>query len=237
MSSTCSRTVRSRSPTWAAARCTLARYVAARRPGSPQIVLEPDAALTAIVRARLPFARGTADPGRGTGGRPDRAGRAGRRRAPTCSCSTPSTAAGCRPSSRRPSSSPRRPACCARDGVLLANLADGPPLRYSRRRPRDTVAALLPHVALRATPAVFRGRRFGNVVLAASPGAAADTAELTRAAAPRDVPAAGPGGRRRCATSPAGRRAADGRRPDALARAARRAVARAVSRRMQGLRA
>src|SRR5438309_11728115 len=37
--------------------CTLARYVAATRPGSPQIVLEPDAALTALVRARLPFPR------------------------------------------------------------------------------------------------------------------------------------------------------------------------------------
>jgi spermidine synthase len=37
--------------------CTFARYVAATRPGSPQIVLEPDAALTALVRARLPLPR------------------------------------------------------------------------------------------------------------------------------------------------------------------------------------
>ncbi len=36
---------------------TFARYVAHTRPGSPQIVLEPDAALTELVRARLPFAR------------------------------------------------------------------------------------------------------------------------------------------------------------------------------------
>src|SRR4051812_5996034 len=35
--------------------CTLARYIAATRPGSPQIVLEPDSALTAVVRARLPL--------------------------------------------------------------------------------------------------------------------------------------------------------------------------------------
>src|SRR4051812_35545495 len=39
--------------------CTLARYVAATRPRSSQIVLEPDAALTALVRARLPLPRGS----------------------------------------------------------------------------------------------------------------------------------------------------------------------------------
>ncbi|MGH8860365.1 MAG: spermidine synthase, partial [Jatrophihabitantaceae bacterium] len=38
--------------------CTLARYVGTQRPRSPQIVLEPDAALTQTVRARLPFPRG-----------------------------------------------------------------------------------------------------------------------------------------------------------------------------------
>jgi hypothetical protein len=35
--------------------CTLARYVAQTRPGSPQIVLEPDVALTALVRAPPPM--------------------------------------------------------------------------------------------------------------------------------------------------------------------------------------
>lgn len=37
---------------------TLARWVQATRPGSPQIVLEPDAALTEAVRARLPLPAG-----------------------------------------------------------------------------------------------------------------------------------------------------------------------------------
>lgn len=36
---------------------TLPRYVAATRPGSRQVVLEPDAALTALVRDRLPLPR------------------------------------------------------------------------------------------------------------------------------------------------------------------------------------
>src|SRR5471030_1001692 len=36
---------------------TLARYVNAERPGSPQIVLEPNAQLTDLVRRRLPLPR------------------------------------------------------------------------------------------------------------------------------------------------------------------------------------
>ena len=38
---------------------TLARYVAATRPGSSQLVLEPDDSLTAFVRSRLPLRRGS----------------------------------------------------------------------------------------------------------------------------------------------------------------------------------
>ncbi|MBA2696071.1 MAG: hypothetical protein H0U62_09605, partial [Actinobacteria bacterium] len=37
---------------------TLARYVEHTRPGSPQIVLEPDAALTELVRREVPLPRG-----------------------------------------------------------------------------------------------------------------------------------------------------------------------------------
>ena len=37
---------------------TLARWVQATRPGSPQIVLEPDAGLTEMVRRELPLSRG-----------------------------------------------------------------------------------------------------------------------------------------------------------------------------------
>jgi len=36
---------------------TLARYVAATRPGSPQLAIDADAALIELVRARLPFRR------------------------------------------------------------------------------------------------------------------------------------------------------------------------------------
>src|SRR3954454_12398809 len=54
--------------------CTLARYVAATRPGSPQIVLEPDSDLTALVRSRLPFDRDARIRIRPVGGREGVAG-------------------------------------------------------------------------------------------------------------------------------------------------------------------
>ena len=80
--------------------CTMARYVAATRPGSPQIVLEPDAAPDGTrarpARLPLPLARGT-----GCGSVRWTAARGSRRwrpRAPMWSCSTPSTAGGCLPS-------------------------------------------------------------------------------------------------------------------------------------------
>jgi hypothetical protein len=66
--------------------------------------------------------------------------------------------------------------------VLLANVADGPPaLRYTRRLVAG-VRTVLPEVLLRADPAVLKGRRFGNAVLAAS-RAGLPTAGVTRAAA------------------------------------------------------
>ena len=206
--------------------CTLARYIAARRPGSPQIVLEPDTALTATVRARLPFARGAADPGprRSTDG----PGSARWRAASADVVVLDAYLGGRVPAELTTTEFLADVARVLRpDGVLLANLADGPPLRYSRRVAR-TVAAHLPHVALRSDAAVFRGRRFGNVVLAASRGRAA---RRRRSPAPR---------RRRCSRSGvlAGARARDirrprprahRRRPDALARTARRDLARAVT--------
>jgi spermidine synthase len=67
------------------------------------------------------------------------------------------------------------------DGVVIYNVADGPPLRYTRRL-GATLQAEFPDVLLRADPAVLKGRRFGNVVLAAS-RAGLPVAEMTRAAA------------------------------------------------------
>ena len=159
--------------------CTLARYVVARRPGSSQIVLEPDEALTAVVRARLPFPRGARIRIRPVDGR---AGIAGLRAASADVVVLDAYLGGRVPAELTTEQFFGEVARVLRpDGVLLANLADGPPLRYTRRVVR-TVAAFLPRVAVRSDAAVFRGRRFGNVVLAAS-RSELDTAALVRAAA------------------------------------------------------
>jgi hypothetical protein len=52
-------------------------------------------------------------------------------------------------------------------GIFAANVGDGPPLTYARAR-IATVRAVFPHACLIADPGVMRGRRFGNLVLAAS---------------------------------------------------------------------
>ncbi|PZS36213.1 MAG: spermidine synthase-like protein [Pseudonocardiales bacterium] len=145
--------------------CTLARYIAAARPGSPQIVLEPDAALTALVRAQLPFARGTRVRIRPVGGRQGMAALA--------AASADVVVLDAFHGGRVPAelTSVEFVADAARvlrpDGVLLANIADGPPGTFIRRLV-STVRAQLPSMLLVADPAVLKQRRFGNVVLAAS---------------------------------------------------------------------
>src|SRR5262249_54491338 len=56
----------------------------------------------------------------------------------------------------------------SRGGVVAANVADGPPLAHARAQVA-TARAVFPHVCLIADAAVLRGRRFGNLVLVASP--------------------------------------------------------------------
>jgi spermidine synthase len=159
--------------------CTLARYVAATRPGSRQIVLEPDDGLVRLVRERLPL--------RGVRGLRIRVvdGRAGVAALPDASDDLVVLDA------FADTAVPLELACeeFARDvrrvlrpgGVYLVNMADGHRLEFARRV-TATVRRLFPHTLLLAEPGVLRGRRFGNLVLAAS-GAALPDAELTRRAA------------------------------------------------------
>jgi len=148
---------------------TLARYVNHVRPGSPQIVLEPDAALTGLVRRELPLPRRhrirvrPIDGLAGVGQLADRSADvvvidayAGGRVPADLTTTTYLTdvARVLRP-----------------DGVVLLNLSDEPGLRYVARvlaslvqttRFRDT--------ALVATHEVLKGKRFGNSVLVAGRG-------------------------------------------------------------------
>lgn len=158
---------------------TLARYVATTRPGSPQIVLEPDAALTALVRARLPFPRGSRIRVRAVDGR---AGVAGLKDASADVVVLDAFHGG-----RVPAHLTTREflADVARvlrgEGVLLVNVADGPPVTYTKRL-TATLRAVFADVLAVADSAVLKGRRFGNVVLVGGRGSL-PTAEIRRASA------------------------------------------------------
>ena len=154
---------------------TLARYVAAIRPGSSQLAVESDAALVALVRRWLPLNQ----PARRDGGRTG-AGRVrirvGDARAvleqlPAASFDL--VVADLFAGARTPAhlTSVEFAAAAARvltpAGRYAVNMADGPPLAYARAQVA-TVGSVFAQVCLIADPGVLRGRRFGNLVLAAA---------------------------------------------------------------------
>ena len=170
-----------------------ARYVQHTRPGSPQIVLEPDAALTEAVRRELPLPRGHRIRVRPVDGRSG-VRRAARRAVPTSSC-VDAYAAGpgaCRPH-RAPSGSPtwRR---VLRPGRAAAD--------QHRRRAVPSATCAGCYAGAVAAPAahrrhrqveVWKRRRFGNNVRPRLAPALADGALTRRVALPRS--------RARCATA------------------------------------
>jgi spermidine synthase len=161
---------------------TLARYVAATRPGSRQLAVESNATVAALVGRRLPVTRpGPAPPGRAQRG-PAQPGtgqidvlvadaRAALERLPAGSfdvlvvdvfagAQTPAhltsvefTVAGAR--------------VLAPSGIYAVNVGDGPPLAHARGRVA-AVRSVFAHVCVLAEPTVLRGRRFGNLVVVAS---------------------------------------------------------------------
>jgi hypothetical protein len=209
---------------------TLARYVAATRPGSEQLAVEIDAALVDLVRLRLPLRRvsprvqgGQGTPGDGAGVYRSRRARprpvrirvgdarevleqlpagsfdvvivdvfaGGRTPAHLTSVEFAAAArrvlrGGPRDRGGQGGHGTRGGQPGQRAGVFAANVADGAPLAHARAQVA-TALAVFPHACLIADAAVLRGRRFGNLVLAASadplpPGA------LTRLAAADPMP-------------------------------------------------
>jgi spermidine synthase len=144
---------------------TLPRYVAATRPGSPQIVLEPDQGLTALVRKEIPLPRRhriRIRPVDGlTGVRSLGSGSAD-------VVVTDAYAGGCVPAELASAAYVLEVARVLRPaGLALWNLADEPGMRWAARM-LATIKATLPHTALIATHEVLKGKRFGNAVAAAS---------------------------------------------------------------------
>ena len=160
---------------------TLARYVTATRPGSAQLAVEVDAALVDLVRLRLPLRRVRVRVG-------DARAVLERLRAGSYDVVIADVFAAGRTPAHLTSvefvAAARR--VLTDDGVFAANVADGAPLAYARAQVA-TVQAVIPQVALIADAGVLRGRRFGNLVLVASP-AALPVDRLTRLAAGDPMP-------------------------------------------------
>ena len=75
----------------------------------------------------------------------------------------------------------------APSGIYAVNVGDGPPLAHARRRVA-TVQSVFTHACVIAEAAVLRGRRFGNLVIAAA-GHELPVSELTRLTAADPFPA------------------------------------------------
>jgi spermidine synthase len=148
---------------------TLARYVAATRPGSRQLAVEADAEVARLVRRRLPVSR--ARPAAGRIGVRLGDARAVLEQLPAGSFDVvvADVFAGDRTPAHLTSVEFTRAAAgaLAPTGVYAVNVGDGPPLAHARGRVA-AVRAVFPHVCVMAEPAVLRGRRFGNLVVAGS---------------------------------------------------------------------
>ena len=142
--------------------CTLARYVAATRARSRQLVVEADAGLAELVRTHF-----------GTSGFRLRVGDAREVLVGLPDASSDAVVGDVYVGAALPAHTSTlehvrevhrvlRPR-----GAYVLNVGDGPPLAFVRTQ-AATLSAVFGHVVLLGDPGVLRGRRFGNLVLAAS---------------------------------------------------------------------
>ena len=143
---------------------TVPRYVAATRPGSAQRVVELDGPLVELVRTHLPWDPRTrlkvrvADAREAVTATRDAA----------YDLVVADVFAGARTPAHLGTVEFVREVArvLTSTGWYVANVADGPPLRYARAQVA-TIRSVLPQACLVADAAVLRGRRFGNVVVLA----------------------------------------------------------------------
>jgi spermidine synthase len=176
---------------------SLARYVAASRPGSRQLAVDSDEAVVELVRERLPLrqprrraaSRTSARTGRVTVRVGDARDILSAVRAGSYDVVIADVFAGARTPAHLTSVEFAAAArgVLAPDGIFTANVGDGPPLAHARAR---TAAAqtVFADVCVMADAQVLRGRRFGNLVVAAS-DAGLPVAALTRRLAGDPFPA------------------------------------------------
>jgi spermidine synthase len=164
---------------------TMPRYLQAVRPGSPQIVLEPDVELTELIRTRLPLPRNHRIRIRPV---PGREGMAALATGSAELVVLDAYADGRVPGSLSTAEFFADVARVLRpDGLLVANLVDDPGFGYLRRVLAGIVRSFA-ELALVSSSDVLKGRRFGNVVVAAS-RVPLDPTELRRRIARQPFPA------------------------------------------------
>jgi spermidine synthase len=142
---------------------TLPRYIAATRPSSAQIVLEPDVELTAFVRRHLPLPVRSGIKVRGTDGCRGIA----ELRDGYADLVIIDAFVGARVPAELTTNEFLEDArrSLSDHGVIILNLTDRGPLGYARRVLAG-VRQVFPHVLLCAEPSTLKGRRFGNVIIA-----------------------------------------------------------------------
>ena len=147
---------------------TLPRYIAYTRPGSRQQVVELERALVKLVREQLPLPR-YADIRVRYGDAREVLGRLPAGLRGSVDLLIIDIFSGARTPAQVTSVEFYRSAVSllTPTGIVLVNVADGPPLGFARSQVA-TLAAVCDNVAALAEPQVLKGRRFGNVVLVGS---------------------------------------------------------------------
>jgi len=147
---------------------TLPRYVEATRPGSRQQVVELEPALWDLVRENLPLPRGAQIRVR-IGDAREALGRLPAGLVGAADVVVSDVYSGAQTPAHLTTVEFFTEAArfLAPDGVLLVNVADGAGLAFARREVA-TVQAVLEHVIVLAEVQTLKGRRFGNLVIAAS---------------------------------------------------------------------
>ncbi len=147
---------------------TIPRYIDRTRPGSRQQVIEWEAPLVDLVRENLPLPKNAQIRIRIGDAR------AGLAKLPTalrgaCDLLVSDVFSGAQTPAHLTSIEFYREAraLLSPAGVLLVNVADGPGLAFARRQVA-TISAVLSEVAVLADTQILKGRRFGNLVVAAS---------------------------------------------------------------------
>lgn len=147
---------------------TLPRYVEATRPGSRQQVVEIESDLVDLVRAELPWSRSASIRVRHGDAREVLAKFPAGLRG-SVDLLVVDVFSGARTPAHVTSIEFYREAVAllAPDGIVLANIADGPGLAFARGQ-AATLSAAIGNVAALAETQILKGRRFGNIVLVGS---------------------------------------------------------------------